>query len=636
MNEHGPVPRSVDAASERGRQPVEAAPAPRAPGREVAALALIVLLAAALRFSGLDWGLRHPPFSDERSFVEATAGMLARGDFDHRFYEYPGLFLYMVRPLVGALPPEARTGPAAYLAARRLVAAFGVASVALVFVLGRRLAGGRVGLVAALVLAVSPVDVATAHMIRPDVVMGAFVLLALVSFDRLEPRSGDALAGVSLGLAASVKFTGLLLVPSYLLRRALVPGRRLRGLLQAGLASALVATLATPYALLRPAEFTRGARYQVMAHYRGQAAPAWDDNLAYYLQTAERALGPAGALLALGGLVLAWRNWRRWAPSLLFLLGLVATMSTAGLRFPRFLVPASGVLALVVALALEALARRSRLLAAAATLVAVLPPLGAAAHYARKSAQPSPRDAALDWIGAHVPPGARILDLCRDLSFGLDARRYEVLEARPKAARVGWLAAEMDLVVAYPDAAARLADFETALRVRADRGEAPFHLLVPRPERRRRPVALPLDAARVRVSSGAERLAALLDGDDATVWTAAPRAAPSGHWIEVRFAQPQRLARVELCLGVPPHPCDGDLGVLMSLDGARWETAAALATRPAPAAQLGRRSQALVMATPAVRALRITCPDHGRQAWEVAGLSLAAPRAATGAAAVSR
>src|SRR5262249_34556755 len=68
-----------------------------------------------------------------------------------------------------------------------------------------------------------------AHTVRPDVALEAFVLLALLAFRRLgpEPR-GDLLAGAAVGAATAIKFTGVLLVPSYLLARGLAPGPRLR------------------------------------------------------------------------------------------------------------------------------------------------------------------------------------------------------------------------------------------------------------------------------------------------------------------------------------------------------------------------------------------------------------------------
>ena len=77
-----------------------------------AALLGILLLAAALRFAGLGWGLRHPPHPDESVFVDNVAEMIDRGDLDHRYYQYPGLLFYMLYPLVYVLPHDP-PGPSA-------------------------------------------------------------------------------------------------------------------------------------------------------------------------------------------------------------------------------------------------------------------------------------------------------------------------------------------------------------------------------------------------------------------------------------------------------------------------------------------------------------------------------------------
>src|SRR6185369_9708678 len=124
---------------------------------------------------------------DEQYFVENVRGMLVRGDLHPRFYEYPNLVFYLLWPVL-ALADRTTLAPGGYLAARAVVAAFGVSSVLLAYWLGRRVAGVWAGMAAALLLAVSPVEVHTAHMVRPDVILESFVLLALLAFDRVGPR----------------------------------------------------------------------------------------------------------------------------------------------------------------------------------------------------------------------------------------------------------------------------------------------------------------------------------------------------------------------------------------------------------------------------------------------------------------
>src|SRR5262245_1412791 len=159
-----------------------------------AALVAIVLLAAALRFTGLSWGLRHPVHSDERVYVENVVAMVEAGDFDHRFYTYPGFFYDLLAPGVWLLGRERWHGPDAYLVSRALVAAFGVFNVGLAGFVGARLIAPSAGLAAALFVAVSPVDVQTAHEVRPDVILETFGLLALLGLRRIGAGArGDAL-----------------------------------------------------------------------------------------------------------------------------------------------------------------------------------------------------------------------------------------------------------------------------------------------------------------------------------------------------------------------------------------------------------------------------------------------------------
>lgn len=69
----------------------------------------LMCLAAVLRFWGLAWGLRHPVHVDETYTVANVVDMVQAGDWDHRYYYYPGLFYYLLAPIVAALGPERMT-----------------------------------------------------------------------------------------------------------------------------------------------------------------------------------------------------------------------------------------------------------------------------------------------------------------------------------------------------------------------------------------------------------------------------------------------------------------------------------------------------------------------------------------------
>src|SRR5689334_47579 len=70
-------------------------------------LAVALAASAGFRLSGLSWGLRHPVHRDEQDFVTRVVEMVRAGDSDHRWYQYLGLFLY----LLGPSPNPGRSGP---------------------------------------------------------------------------------------------------------------------------------------------------------------------------------------------------------------------------------------------------------------------------------------------------------------------------------------------------------------------------------------------------------------------------------------------------------------------------------------------------------------------------------------------
>jgi hypothetical protein len=596
------------------------------PRKTLLPLALLLALAALLRFTGLDWGLRHVPHQDERSFVENVALMLTERDLDHRFYEYPGLFLYLLLPVQALAGVD---GPSAYHAARGLTAAFGVASVGLVALLGVRCGGPWLGLVAALFLAVSPLEVITAHMVRPDVALETFALLVLLALRGVgpEPR-GDLRAGAALAAAISIKFTGLLLLPSYLLARLLAPGERLRGVLRAGAVAVVLGALFTPYALLDLDGFVRGAGYQMAVHYKGQAPQAtYLSNLGTLLRTFWDALGAPAAVLALAGLALALRRDRRreWAPAVLYPLVILGVMASVDLLYVRHVLPGLFVVALLAALPVQALAARRPWLAALLAACAAAAPLRTSWNYVGNVSGSLPRDRVLDWAEAHLPAGAVVLDARPELSVGFDRGRLEVIAADEQRGPLDRLLAEnVDAILTGPGQGRRWGPLETLFP--PGDGEAPVMLQLRRvpPARRARYAPLDLTRARVQASHAGERLACLSDGRGDCVWSPGGPQAP-GQWLQVDFAEPVALARIELRLGPDRRRYAGDLRVWASADGRDWRRAPDAAARGPVEEQSGAArpvSQLLIVPPDALRGVRLEIGSPGRRPWEVAELRL--------------
>lgn len=588
-------------------------------------------LAAALRIAHLDWGLRQTPHADEQYFVRNAVRMLRTGSFDHGFYEYPGLLFYLLVPVVALGGARQPPGPDDYLAARALIACFGVVSVALVAAFGRRLAGGHAALVAAGLLAVSPVHVETAHRVRPDVALEALTLLALWSYLTLGTRwQHDARAGLATGLAVGLKFSGGLLALPFVVQRLLRPGPRLRGLLLAGALGLLVFALVSPYALLAPEAFTGGVGTQLAYHYQEvtRPVPAYIWRVLGYAAVWPKAFGLGGALAALAGLLLVLRRApRAWLPFLLLPVLTALVFGSTHVHFDRHMLPSSGIVALLAGVACQALSERRHLLGLALTGVLLVQPLAGSLDYLHAIGRPGTRDRALDWLDAQPPGRGRVLTDVPGLAP--DPERFELQYVRFFGPLADWQARSADFVVsiASEERAGRFAGLPISTTLTpANAFEGPALHLRPVPaSAQTRYLELPLEGAQVRASDNAQALPAVHDGQLDTFWDA-PLVAGSTPFLEVRFPEPVVLARVELLLGTRPFDAGRRLRLAASLDGTNFAPLESARGRPAIRKQLGAGddlSEVLLCAPTPLRALRIERPvEPGTMfpRWSVAEL----------------
>ena len=591
------------------------------------ALGMVLFLAVVLRFTGLSWGLRHTPHVDERYFVDNVAVMLAEGDLDYRFYEYPGLFFYLLYPVLTVVDPDVPAGPVAYLAARGVVATFGVISVALVYLLGVRLAGPMTGLVAALFLAVSPVAVQTAHSVRPDVVLEAFVLLAFLAFRTVgDKKRPDALSGIALGAATAVKFSGILLVPSYLAYRFLAPGPRFRRILLAGGLSLLTFLVLSPYTLLNVRGFMEGVFTQFDYHYieRSDAAKDSLGTLWIYLGhpqgTLRKALGSFGLLLMLVGLFPSLRDWRRWGPLLFFPAVVLAVFSTTEVHHDRFLVPTLGVLTLLVGRTAEHLYRLHPA-TIALTLVALAPPLYSSVSYVRDISRPATRDQALNWMETNLVPGSRLLSPLTDV--GGHENQFEILKASDSPERFQLQLANTSLVMLRP------ADEETyniglplAVAIEPENVYSGPPLRLYRVPERSRPnyQRIPIEPSWLSASGGRERIPKLVDDRLASHWETEGDQRP-GNWIQVRFPTPVTAGRIELSSGDRPLRSARRLRLEGLTDEEVWKEITFVMGRPGLKRQVldeAGPSQVLVFEPTVVRGLRLFQTGRRTKPWSIA------------------
>jgi hypothetical protein len=549
--------------------------------------------------------------------------MLSERSLDPGYYEYPGVPFLALLPVLSGMggPPF---GPAAYLAARGLIAAAGVLAVGLLAWLGTRLVGRFAGLAAALWLAVSPCDVHTAHMFRPDVLLQVGVLLSFLAFVRLGSRLRDDLgAGAALGLAFATKFTGIFLGPAYLLARWRAPGRRLRGLAVGVAAAGITFLLLTPYLAFRLPAFVSGIDTQVTHHFDVEGVdpdPGRSPTLVYYLQRCWWDMGPPGAVLAVLGLVGLRRRYPSLAPLAVHAFTTLAVMSTADLRFQRHLVPILPGLWLLAASVLEPLEgrwRRGRWLLVG---VVALMPLSRSVAYVRDVYRPSTRDRTADWITQHEPHGTRILTL---LPLGLDRSRYEVTwDVRdPRERRL--IAPEMDLIASYVAEPAVLPGLERLATIPTLGPANGLPITLWRvPDRLRLPYrAVSPDRMTLVASAEEDSLDAAKDRDPKTFWSVKRRTKRPVR-IGATFESPLRIGRLVLDLGSRPRWYRSELKVEVATEPGKWHRVPSANARPETPLQVwgDGYSQILLIEPAEVWGVRLVY--EGRHAWGFCELHL--------------
>lgn len=295
-------------------------------------LALVVLTALLLRIWGISHDLPYIYHPDEPVPLEISLRMFKTGDMNPHFFHWPSLLFYLnflayipyylfgkllgifqtpdsiLAPVKVVMGGTYAPMPTVVLLGRFLSVGFGIGSVLLAYLIGKRLtARAWVGLLAALLVAVSPTTVWHSRWITPDT-MAAFFTLASVYASLLVYQEGRTrhyvIAAVCIGLAASSKYNAVLTVLPLLVAHVLRHGRRSlkeRDLYVAIFLSALVFLHTTPFALLDFREFYSGLMFDNQ-HYATGHAGMEGDTVRWYLGYLWNAAGPI-LLLTLFGMV---------------------------------------------------------------------------------------------------------------------------------------------------------------------------------------------------------------------------------------------------------------------------------------------------------------------------------------------
>jgi len=444
--------------------------------RETVLLILILILAATLRFYGLNWDGGIGAHPDER-YIVGVAESLRWPERLNPFdvapdYPYGHLPLYLLALVAGLVPD---VDP--LIVGRALAALFDLGTVALTFALGRRVYGERAGLLAAAFVALMVLHVQQAHFYTADVPLAFFVLGTLLFAVRLAEggRTHQALlAGAWAGLALGTKFSAaLLILPLGVALMAnpaqALPGRcwaRSKRGLECGAAALVAFALTNPCAILAlPTLWHNVARQGAIARgvldvpYTRQFHATWP-YLYSLVQQLRWGMGWPLGLVAFGGL--AWAVWRavREPPrraEWVLLAWAVPCFAFAGAlyaRFPRYLLPLTPLLALYAARLLTDLNRSLVIVHWSLFIIPCSLIIVHCSLFLGLYRSPHPWLAASEWFYDHVPRGAVVAVEQWDHPLPLDATGYGVRElpvfdedAPEKWAAVEETLAEADYVV---------------------------------------------------------------------------------------------------------------------------------------------------------------------------------------------
>jgi 4-amino-4-deoxy-L-arabinose transferase-like glycosyltransferase len=420
--------------------------------RDTYILPALLTCAFGLRVYGIDWGLpagyeEATPF---RKAWEMWNWGLKRGvDLNPHFFNYPSFTVYLQFAMQGLLYiAMTLTGFVSstiefhaqyvidktpyFVIGRLLNVAFATATVALVFVFGRRTGGYAVAIPSALWLAINTAHVSRSQMIEVDVPLAFFTLLTLWLL--LEALDHPSLrryiyAGIAIGIATSTKYTGVLLglsvVAAYVIsRRKFSQGSWKRGataIMAAFLVAVAAFILTSPYVLLDSdtflTHFAQESEHMRLGHFGDDESPTW---LHYTRLITSEQLGWPIFLLAIGGILYCIAIQRKsWAVvACAFLVPYCIGVSTWEMRADRYLLPVLPLFCLFAGHALAGVLRVpyvSRWPSPARTILVGIIAVGLAVPIFKmypdhlRRLRPNTRTVAGQWFLDNVPSGSFIV-----------------------------------------------------------------------------------------------------------------------------------------------------------------------------------------------------------------------------------
>jgi 4-amino-4-deoxy-L-arabinose transferase-like glycosyltransferase len=411
-------------------------------------LVCILLLALALRLWAIKWGLPYLYHHDETDFVPIFQHIFKTGDLNPHAFDYGSVFFYinaisyipyylaglaagtMHSPNDIAYPSMLVMGdgitamPSTYVLGRSVTTVFGVASVFMVFLIGRRVSGKpMVGLIAAVMMAISPTCVALSREISPNMFLVFFILLTVWGAIKIYEENTTAaflLSGVAAGLVVGTKYNGGLVFGVVVLACLLRSGwaaLKDRRLYAAAAISAATFLLTTPFAVLDYPSFIRDFTNQA-SHYATGHLGMEGDTVQWYTNFLWTQEGPVAVLGWIGAIYALVRRSRPLIIVASFPIGYGIFISSFIVRNDRTILPLLPFLYILAAVVIVDTARwvmardieRRAALATSALVLVLLAivPFNMSSAAAIQANAPDSRLTGVQWIGQNIPPGSKV------------------------------------------------------------------------------------------------------------------------------------------------------------------------------------------------------------------------------------
>jgi len=403
----------------------------------------VILLAATLRLHNIDFGLPSLWDDDEPFFLMFGLKILKNQTLNPGWFGHPGtttIYLislctaavYATGGIIGSWANTAEFVAAIYarpeiimVPQRIMIVIPALVSIWLTWRIGQFLHSAAAGLVAAAILALSPLHIELSQLIRTDVQMTMWILwcvcaaLPLCDAYRKEPLIWSSLLA---GVACATKWPGalILLVPvALVVVQPISWTARLKRLGLSFLCSAGALLLVSPFLLLDYRRVLANVMVEGRSRHLSQSSSGLGETLYTYLfNVLPAALGWPALLLGAAGLLIALRRKGPVKSAIPIAVPTLAFLGLLGLQsimWPRWAVPMLPFLAIAAGISFAVLGERlgklgtsARIAALSSAGLVLFAPLVVGARNAAVERSNDTRDLAVEWVQSHVPATASV------------------------------------------------------------------------------------------------------------------------------------------------------------------------------------------------------------------------------------